>query len=135
MAKEDKVALEVCEPEFQRMCAGRRIDTDVDEMSEAEKATFERHRDTVLRAMRRGHLVVNGDGDPEFTPPSGNKVLKFARMTAATLVSIEKADGNNAMSMAATAEMTGTAPSQISKLDIADFKVCGALAMIFLGAE
>lgn len=128
----DRVALEVAEAEFERMCATRRIDTDVADMSEDDAESFRSLRKRVLRAMQRGELVVSESGDPVYTPPGG-KAITFYKPTGATFMAMDgKHDGPMARTVAAMHEMTRTARGEFAKLEGPDFQFCTALTTLFL---
>lgn len=133
-ARESKVALEVAEAEFERMCSSRRIDTSTAEMDEDDAASFLALKKRVLRAMQRGELVVSEAGDPIYTPSlPGAKPITFYKPTGATFMAMDgKHDGPMARTVAALQEMTRSARGEFSKLEGADFQFCTQLATLFL---
>jgi hypothetical protein len=128
-----KVALEVCEAEFARLCASRRIDDDVASMTEPEAKAFDARKRPIVRAMARGEIVVDADGNPVFTPPGG-KALIFHKATGATLMAGDKvADGHDIARLVAVAdEMTKSVPGALSKLDLEDFRIVSDIASFLL---
>lgn len=125
MAKPAPVAAEVCEKEFERMCAARRIDTDVSEMTRGEKRLFEARKTAVLRYMKSGTLVVNPEGNPVYTPPvDGGQPITFHKATGATMMAGDGyGEGFDAGRLVAVAtELTKSVPGALSKLDIEDFR-------------
>lgn len=130
--RESKIALEVAEAEFERMCDSRRIDTNVAEMDDDDASSFEAIRKRVLRAIQRGELVVSENGDPVYTPPGG-KPITFYKPTGATFMAMDgKNDGPMARTVSAMHEMTRTGRGEFSKLEAPDFQLCTALATLFL---
>jgi hypothetical protein len=132
-----KVAREVAELEFERICVARRIDTDESEMDDDDKKSFAEIKRKVVRAIERGDLVVNESGDPIFTPPvAGAQALTFHRPTGATFMAMDSRGGNGkggiTATVAAITEMTRTAPGVVSKLEAPDFQFCCTLANLFL---
>ncbi len=130
----EKVAAEVCEKEFEKLCALRRIDPDPANMSKLENVLFESRKKTVLRAMARKELVVNPDGALVFTPPGG-KPITFHKATGATLMA---QDGHGphhdvARVTAVATELTKSSPGDLSKLDIDAFEVVCEVTNFLLG--
>lgn len=118
----DKVAPDVCEGEFLRMCRARRIDTDVAEMTKGDQKLFELFKKAFVKAMRKGELVINADGNPEFTPPGGQKIT-FHETTGAVLMAQDGFGTNDdiARVTAVATAMTKSAPGALSKLHVVDF--------------
>jgi len=127
-----KVAREVAEQEFDRMCAARRIECDVSTMNDGDKAGFDAIKSWLVPVIMRGELVIEDDGSPTFTPP-GRRAMTFRKVTGATLVTADKTNGGEvAKQVAVMAELTGINPGEFSKLDLADFRVCSDLVRLFL---
>lgn len=132
-ARDAKVAREVAESEFERMCAARRIETDLSELAGDDAESFTAIRKRVVRAIERGELVVTDAGDPIYTPPvPGAKSLTFYKPTGATFMAMDNGKGNMARMVDALTEMTRSARGEISKLDAPDFQFCQSLATLFL---
>ena len=128
-----KVAAEVCEQEFKRLCASRRIDDDAESMNEAELRVFNARKRPLVRAMARGELVINAEGNPVFTPPGG-KAITFHKATGATLMAGDgHAEGHDIGRLVAVAtEMTKTPPGELSKLELEDFRTVSDIANFLL---
>lgn len=133
-----KVALEIAEQEFDRMCRSRRID--LEEMAEAkdEADGFLTVKNRIVRVIQRGELVVDPEtGDPIYTPPlPGAKPLRFHRPTGATFMAMDGVGGKDIGQMgrmvSVLADMTRTSKAEIAKLDGPDFQFCCSLASLFL---
>jgi hypothetical protein len=124
---------EMAEQEFERMCQSRRVETDVEEMDKDARASFEWRKKLCLKALMRGELTVDGEGDPTYTPPvQGSRALTFRKLTGATLISNDRAAGPMAAIAAAVAEATQTSPVEVAKLDAKDFRFCCELVNLFL---
>lgn len=120
----DKVAADVCEKEFLRMCVKRRIDTDEAAMLKGDQRFFAACKKVFVKAMASKQLVIGEDGNPEFTPPGGTK-LTFHQTTGAILMAQDgfgPYDDIARVTSIATA-LTGSAPGAISKLHGVDFAV------------
>lgn len=133
----DKIARDVAEAEFDRMCADRRVDTDETAMDGDDLDEFKKSKALIVRSIMRGDFIVGDNGECVYTPPvNGAKAITFYRTTGAALMaSDDAADGKNAAKLALVmAEMTKTARGELSKLDIADFNLCSKVAQLFLAA-
>lgn len=128
-----KVALEVCEAEFARLCAARRIDDDVASMTEDERKAFGETKRPLIRAMARGELVVSAEGNPVFTPPGG-KAITFHKATGATLMAGDghKSGHEIGRLVAVATEMTKTVPGELSKLELEDFRTVSDITNFLL---
>jgi hypothetical protein len=128
-----KVAREVAEAEFDRMCDARRIETDTSELPDDEKAEFADIRGSIVRMIMRGALVVAESGDPTYTPV-GAPALTFHPATGATLMALETHPGGKSIAnmMAALTEMTRTDPGTFAKLAAPDAQACSRIGKLFL---
>jgi hypothetical protein len=136
----EKVALEVCEAEFERFAEAWDLDTDVATMEEEDRDSFRTVKRRITRAIGNGSATVNDDGSLTyafrfssiegtesltFRVPSGNAILQWDRYKERQ--SIHKLNsflGN----------MTSSSPAIFAKIDGRDIKVCQAVAQLFLGS-
>jgi hypothetical protein len=128
-----KVAREVAEAEFARMCDAHRIDHDTSDLDDEERAEWEAMKKPVVRDIMRGTIIVDENGLATFTPPGSAKGYTFHRATGATYIALEtyaKKDMQNMV--AAMAEMTHTDRGELSKLELPDFQICLRLGKLFL---
>lgn len=129
-----KVSVDVAENEFLRLCAARRVETE--ELSDYETAKLLRFKAKLLPSIRRGHLVVNDNGDPVYTPPvPGAPTLTFGMPYGANFVELDAESGEHHTTQRAVASLCGVEVSVIAKLQGPDWRVCGALAGLFMNAE
>jgi hypothetical protein len=128
-----KIAREVAEAEFERMCDARRIEHDASDLTDEESAEFAELRGTIVRMIMRGALVVGEGGDPTYTAPGGPS-LTFHPPTGATLMALETHPGgkNIANLIAAMQDMTQTDPGTFAKMSAIDVQACGRLGKLFL---
>ncbi len=138
----DKVAADVCEKEFQRLCVARRIDTDEAAMTKEEQASFKEIKAKIMRLLGDRSLVVGpAPGNlPVYTPvvPSEDpakphKPLTFHRATGATMMA---QDGfgpydNAARVIAVATEMTKSDPGALARLDIEDIRAVNDITNFF----
>lgn len=130
-----KVAEEVAEQEFDRMCAAARIDTDTSEMNEKDLAVWTAQRRSIVKDIRRGTLIVGDDGMPTYTPPGGAKGFTFHLPTGATLIAAKSRENDIEGTCLALADMTREDRGTFSKLDRFDLYACARLAGLFLADQ
>lgn len=132
-----KIAKDVAEVEFIRMCDAFRIDHDTSELTEDERAEWDDLRESVLRDLRAGTLIVGEDGKPTYTPPGAPKGVTFHPPTGATIIALETYAGskNIANLVAAMADMTRTDRGEFGKMSAPDFHACTRVARLFLAAR
>lgn len=138
MAREEKVGLEVAEAEFERFCEEMGLEFNVDKMDAEDKTAFTKNRDRIVRAIRYGHLVVNDDGEPTYTPWRAKSTyqtpITFGERTGATLlVTDQKKKGRDAAkTYAILGDLTGLPDTTFSKLAGEDIKVCESLMQLLM---
>lgn len=135
-----KVARDVAEAEFERMCTARRVCTDVDQLDADDITGLDDIRKKVVRAIVAGDLVVEENGDPVYTPPvAGAKSLHFHKPTSATYMAMDgksdDAQGSHMRMVRAVTEMTRSNKGEISKLEAPDYQVCQSIAQLFLASR
>lgn len=132
-----KVATEVAEAEFLRLCEANRVDTDTSELTEEERRDWEGLKGDIVKDIRRGTLIVGEDGKPTYTPPGSSKGYTFHPATGATLMALESyGSGKNISNLvAAMAEVTRTADrGEFSRLPAKDFQACSRIMRLFITA-
>jgi len=125
---------ETAEIEFGRFVEAMDIDLELEGDDEEDKRDFSLHKDRMVTSIMKGFLVILEDGKPVYTPKypitgSIDPVLKFRRPTGATIKAFNKA---NQDINAALADMTRKPASFFSGMDYFDYKVCCAVANLFL---
>lgn len=138
----DKIAADVCEKEFQRLCVARRISSDETTMTPEERASFGESKTKILRMLASKALVIGPapDNVPVYTPvvPSPDpdkphKPVTFYRASGATLMA---QDGfgpydNVGRVTAVATEMTKSNPGALARLDIEDFRAVNDITNFF----
>lgn len=137
MIKEQVVAQEVAEDEFNRFCDSMDIDNNTEAMTEEDEKSFKGPKETIIRAIMQGSLIVNDDGEPVYTPRNSPKVgeLTFREPNGADYMAMDrKKDGQNISKMWAMADaVTKSTPGAISNLRNRDLKVVQAIMQLFMG--
>lgn len=133
---ESKLAPEVAEAEFVRLCELRRLDIDESAMSPKELESFTKVRARVLRELASGALLVDEKGIATYTPPVDDaKPISFRMPKGSTYMAMDdgKAKGEQHQMVAMISDMTGWTKGDISKLAAPDYQFCGTLVGLFLG--
>jgi hypothetical protein len=131
-----KVAQEVAEADFVRLCAKRRIDVDETGMTEKEIETLAKMRAKIVKQITLGNLLIDEDGLATYTPPvPDGKPLVFRMANAATLMAQDdaKGKGDHHQMIAMLAALTGWTKNDLSKLAPPDYLFCSTLVGVFLG--
>jgi hypothetical protein len=127
-----KIASEVAEQEFERMCEAFRVELDTSELTEDERKEWQDLRAEVVRDLRIGSLIVGVDGRPTYTPPGASKGFTFNAATGATLIALRSKTNEVEGNCMAMADMTQTDRGTFSKLAARDFFACGRIVRLFL---
>jgi len=131
-----KVAKEVAEAEFVRLCDANRIDHDTSELAEEARKDWDDLKSEIVKDIRLGTLIVGDDGKPTYTPPGGSKGFTFYPATGATIMALESYGKDKGISnlVAAMAEVTRTDRGEFSKLLAKDFQACSRIMRLFIAA-
>ncbi len=90
---EEKLSLEVAENEFNRFVEKMDLDVDVSKMDTEDLTGFNKQKGRILRALQRGALVINENGEAVYTPyheRSGHKeAITFHERTGASLMAMD----------------------------------------------
>lgn len=133
MTDENKVGVEVAEQEFDRWVEAMDLDLDTAAMDAEDLTAFNKQKRRLIKAMRRGSLVINENGEAEFTPQNENTrnkdTLTFHERTGASLMAMDgKKKGHDAAkTYAIMADICKTHPSTFAGMVGEDVKVCEAL--------
>lgn len=133
---EQKVAHDVALDEFNRFCDSMDIDNNTDAMTEEDAKSFEEPKGVIIRAIMEGSLLINDDGEPEYTPKNSPKVgnLTFREPNGADYMAMDrKKEGQNIAKMWTLAEsVTKSSPGTIANLRNRDLKVVRAIMQLFM---
>jgi hypothetical protein len=128
--KPPKVAREVAEDDFVRLCTARHIELDDSDWSDEDKESFKVIRNHIVKLIAGGRVTVAGDGAPSFTS-IGGQGFTFRKATGAALISMDGAKSNTAKMFTAFAEMTGVNVGEFGKLELADVNHLSSLYSLF----
>lgn len=117
------VAPEVAEAEVRRVLD--RLDIELDEKNVEDVGALR----FLARAITKGRLSV--DDDARFVLQL-EQPLVFKHPTGATFLALDKRDQGVARTVAVMSAVTGKDGAFFSKLEAADFKICQAIAAVFL---
>jgi hypothetical protein len=131
------VAKEVAEAELERFAEAMDLVLDQSTWDDEDKKSFEKVRALFIRAVMRGHLVVNEKGEPVFTPQiEPRQPITFHEPDGAAIMAVDLAKKNHdaAKTVNVLAAMTKEPPKRFAAMPNRDLKVCQAVMQIFLGS-
>lgn len=130
----DVVVAEVAEKEFERFMDSMDLDFDVDSMDEEDQKAFKRKRHIVVRAIRRGHLAVNDNGECVYNVQSegDHEPLTLREPKGSVWISMAKKGNEAAKINAFLGEITGKNSNYFVNLNNRDCKVLHTVAVLFL---
>ena len=137
--RENKVAREVAEAEFDRFAESMDIDTTDKALTEEDRASLAQQRAIIVGAICKGSLVINDKGEPVFTPTQGDATarqpLTFPEPNGGVMLSVDRFGKNAgvAKTYAMLGELTKTTPAHFSRMVERDLKVCRAIFALFFG--
>jgi hypothetical protein len=135
---ENKIAKEVAEQEFDRFVDEMDLDLDTSQMDAEDLAGFNKHKNRIIRAIERGSLVINENGEAVYTPcnkrSKSQEPLTFHERTGASLMAMDgKKKGHDvAKTYAVMADMCKVHQSVFAGLVGADVKTCEALFVLLM---
>ena len=131
--KEYKVSADVADQEFERFAEEMDLDIDTAEMDASDLAAFRKQKSRIIRAIQRGDLVINDNGEAVYTPSNPNTrsadPVTFHERTGASLMAMDgkKAGHDVAKTYAVMANMCGVHASVFANMAGSDIKVCEAI--------
>lgn len=121
------------EREFDRFAEAMDLDLDESLMDESDRNAYKRQRSRMVRAIERGALVINQDGEAVYTPQnpksSYREPITFHERTGASLMAMDsKKKGHDvAKTYAVMADMCRVHANVFAGLAGTDGKVCEAI--------
>jgi len=136
MTKE-KITQEFAQVEFDRFIEMMDIDIDPDDMNEEDKASLETQKKKLIKAMVKGSLYINDNGEPVYTTQRDKepKVITFHESDGGALMAMDKRARNADVGkmFASLGEITKTSSATFVKMKQSDLKICMAIGALFLG--
>lgn len=130
---------ETAEAEFNHFGEMMGLDFDESGMDEEDLKSFKGLKDRFIKAVEKGSLVVNENGEPVYTPErvKGNvevKPITFYEPTGGTLQASDKRATNELITKQnlMLAEMTKTSAGIFAKMQYQDYRMCTTVLSLFL---
>ena len=136
--KENVIAPEVAEAEFDRFADEMDLDLDESFMDEDDLTSFRRQKKRILNALKNGSLVINENGEAVYTPSNRNtktqKAITFHERTGASLMAMDgkKKNSDVAKTYAIMGDMCKVHPSVFAGMAGMDIKVCEAIFALLM---
>ena len=128
---------EVAEAEFDRFVEAMDLDLDPSTMDKEDGADFTRLRDSMVRAIEKGAVLIHETtGEPIFLPTKdlGHDTITFYEPTGASLMATDgkgkHADVRKMFAM--MSDMTRTSPGTFASMPSRDLKICQNIVTLFL---
>lgn len=131
--REITVAIDQAELEFEQLAENMDIDIDTSRMDEDDKASFEKQKTRIVRAVMYGDLTFNEDGEAVYTPrhvrtPRKDPITFHERTGASIMAMDTKKKGQDVAKMyAVLGDMCKVPPKTFALMVGTDIKVCEAL--------
>lgn len=142
MATESKskqfISKEVAEKWFNDWLEAMDIDLDFDRMDEDDKAGAINSKNKIIRAIERGHLIFNDNGEAVYTPHRPNTKQKepitFHERTGASLLSQDGVKKNSDMkkTFRVMGDMCKVSPVTFANMVGSDLSVCQAIFVLLM---
>lgn len=135
---EDKLDKDTAQAEFDRFVECMDLDLDTSQMDAEDLTAFNRQKGKVLRALQRGNLIINDNGEAVFTPTNPRSKYKeaitFHERTGASLMAMDGKKKNHDVSKtyAVMADMCQVHPNVFAGLVGSDVKLCEALFALLM---
>jgi hypothetical protein len=130
---QDLVGDDVCEHELARFADA--YDLDLNPTDADDKKKLDDSKAILIRAMKRGRLVIDADGNPVYTA-TGGEVFKFKQWTGATLMNAQGVSDTHQVTKLhrMLAEVTGRDATAFAKLAGPEYRVVTTLFTLFFTA-
>lgn len=132
------VTIEVAESEFERFVDAMDLDLDTDSMDAETLAEFSKTKRRLIKAVQKGALVFNDDGEAVYTPQNPKtkhgEPLTFHERTGASIMAMDsKKKGHDvARGYAVMADMCKVPPNTFASMVGIDIKICEALLVLLM---
>jgi hypothetical protein len=133
----EKVDKDTAEREFEKFIERMDLDVSPEGMDNEELASFRDSRRRFIDAVQDGRLCVNDNGEPVFTPGTGNDMspVTFYEPDGAALLAADSAKKNHDMekTVLLLCAITKTNKDRFAKMPGRELKVCLAIVALLLG--
>lgn len=136
--KNFKIDAETAGVEFENWAGAMDLDLDESAMDEDDKAGFLRQKKRIIKAIRRGALIFNENGEAVYTPQRPGSLHKepitFRERTGASIMAMDgKKKGHDAAKMyAVLADMCKVHAKTFAGMVGEDVKVCEAIFALLM---
>lgn len=128
---------EFAESEFDRMIDAMDIDAPDETASDEDKNSFKSTRGVIVKAIQRGKVTINDNGEPAVKLSGGDGgSLTFHEPTGAALKAMDGKGKNREVAQlyAAMGSMARTEPAVFVDMPQRDLKICKEIAVLFLAS-
>ena len=135
---ENPVAKDMADAEFERFAELMDLDLDTSGMDSEDLTQFSKLKNRVIRAIEKGALVINDNGEAVYTPQNANSKcqdsITFHERTGASLMAMDGKKKNHdiAKTYAVMADMCKVPVNTFAGLVGIDVKVCEALFALLM---
>ena len=132
------VAVDMAEAEFDRFAESMDLDLDTAGMDAEDLTAFAKQKNRIIRAITKGALVVNDNGEAVYTPhrPSSKhkEAITFHERTGASLMAMDSKKKNHdvAKTYATMGDMCRVHQNIFAVLAGEDIKVCEAIYALLM---
>lgn len=134
---ENKISVEMAEQEFDRFAEAMDLDFDTSGMDADDVKGFEHNKSIITKAIQKGALIVDEDGQPVYTPQRTKdiKPIIFHEPTGASLMAMDGGKKTEDVKKLyhVMADVTKRDAKLFSSMKMADLKICMAVITLFLG--
>ena len=135
---DNKVAKEVAEAEFDRFVECMDLELDAADMDAEDLTQFTKQKNRLIRAIEKGTLVFNDNGEAIYTPQNERSKIRdaitFHERTGASLMAMDGKKKNHdvAKTYAILADMCKVHQNVFAGLVGTDIKICEALFSLLM---
>lgn len=132
-----KISVEMAGQEFDRFAEAMDLDFDTSNMDQDDAKGFEHNKDIITKAIQKGALIIDEEGQPVYTPQRTKDVspIVFHEPTGASLMAMDGGKKTEDVKKLynVMADVTQREPKLFSSMKMADLKICMAVITLFLG--
>ncbi len=135
--QEPVIVREQAEAEFDNFTRMMALKFDTEKMDAEDRTAFDKIYERIIDAIMDNHLVINGEGEPVYTPwrtKGFESAITFHEPDGGDISQMDKKKAGQDMNKmyAIAASMTRQSSSVFAKLTGEDYKVCMGIVNLFL---